>query len=99
MATICPKCKKGTIKKMRNEQGIKCERYIPVQNERGEWTNKGQCNFHLSFKSKLFGDFTEDEIRDLLAGKEVVKGNGKIAKLDLQNPFFITDVNSELEDF
>jgi len=98
MAIICPKCKKGTIKREKSGKGIRCERYVPTKTESGQWTNKGSCNFHLLYESKLFGEFTEQEIRDLLAGKEVIKGD-KIAKLDINNPYFVTDLNSELEDF
>lgn len=95
---LCPKCKKGTLKSMRDKKGIQCSNYLPKKNESGSWSNAGSCNFKIYYENKLFGDFTDEDFKNLIAGKEIKKGD-KIAKLDVKNPYFIVDSNSELEDW
>lgn len=96
MATMCPKCGKGTIKK--NDNTVYCSEYKPEKSG-NDWVNKGTCEFRTSFSQKIFGKTLKiEEMKDLISGKILVNGQKKL-KLDLANEkYFTENLKDEDED-
>ena len=86
MATICPKCKNGTLKK--GEKMVYCSEYKPSKNESGEWVNDGTCNFKITFANKVFGNIDAKQIKSVVEGKIIKNKKGDSMSLDLGSEFF-----------
>lgn len=86
MATICPKCKKGTLKK--GEKMVYCSEYKPKK-QGNDFINEGTCDFHISFKNGAWGKaITPAEIKQIVEGKTVTNQKGDTLELDLTSKFF-----------
>ena len=96
MATMCPKCSKGTMKK--GEKMVYCSEYKPTKNG-DNWVNEGSCEFRILFdQNKVFGKTVEaKDIKSLIEGKTLVNGAKKMV-LDLESPFFTKVEKDEDED-
>ena len=96
MATMCPKCGKGTLKK--GGKMVYCSEYKP--NKKGnEWVNEGSCEFRIMYKNKIWGkDLTPQDIKTLVDGGELVNDRGDKMKLDLSSEFFTKIEKQEDED-
>ncbi len=86
MATNCPKCKNGTLKK--GEKMVYCSDYKPRKKENGDWTNEGKCDFRITFANKVFGSINAKQIKELVDGKTVTNKKGDTIVLDLEKEFF-----------
>ncbi len=86
MATICPKCNKGTLKK--GEKMVYCSEYKPKKDEKGNWTNEGSCDFKITFANKVFGNIDAKQIKELVDGKTITNKKGDSMVLDLEREFF-----------
>lgn len=87
MATQCPVCKKGTLKK--GEKMVYCEHYKPRLDGK-EWYNEGDCDFRIPYQNKKFGKtFTSGDIKKLLEGGTIKNAKGDVAMLDLNNEYFV----------
>lgn len=86
MATTCPKCGNGTMKK--GEKMVYCSEYKPTKSG-DSWINEGTCEFKIMFEQKkFFGKNLEaKDIKSLLDGGTLVNGQRKM-KLDLTSPYF-----------
>jgi hypothetical protein len=86
MATNCPLCSTGKLKK--GAKMVYCENYKP-QKEGNEWFNNGECEFHLPFANKVFGRTLKDsDIKQLLEGKTIKNSKGDTMTLDLDSEYF-----------
>ncbi len=96
MATMCPKCGKGTVKK--GEKMVYCSEYKPTKNG-DSWKNEGICEFRVLFdQKKVFGKTIEPkDVKDLIEGKTLINGAKKL-KLDLESPYFTKVEKDEDED-
>jgi len=86
MATLCPKCKTGTLKK--GEKMVYCGDYKPKKSETGVWTNEGTCDFHINLTNKIWGAISPEDIKSLVEGKTLTNKKGDKMTLDLTNDFF-----------
>jgi hypothetical protein len=86
MATTCPKCEKGTLKK--GEKMVYCSEYKPVKNEDGSWKNEGSCDFKIMFANKVFGAIDAGKIKQLVQGDTLTNKKGDTMVLDLKNDYF-----------
>lgn len=97
MATLCPKCGTGTLKK--GEKMVYCSEYKPAKVS-GEWVNEGNCEFRIMFdQSKIFGkNLTPADVKTLVEGKKIVNKN-KTLLMDLENKdYFVKIEKDEDED-
>ncbi len=96
MATMCPKCKNGTLKK--GDKMVYCSNYKPTK-KGDSWVNEGSCDFKIMYKNKLWGeDLTPADIKKLVDGGELVNKRGDKMKLDLGNEYFTVIEKVEDED-
>lgn len=87
MATLCPKCKTGSLKK--GEKMVYCSENKPTKMEDGSWGNGGTCDFRITFANKAFGrSVTPQEIKTLIEGKSISNKRGDVMKMDLDSQFF-----------
>jgi len=86
MATICPKCNKGTLKK--GEKMVYCSEYKPKKDEAGKWINEGTCDFKIHFANKVFGSIDAKQIKELVEGKTIHNKKGDSMSLDLESEYF-----------
>lgn len=88
MATICPKCVKGTLKK--GEKMVYCSENKPVKNTDGTWGNEGTCDFRVAYAAKAFGrPISPAEIKQIVDGGIVTnEKNHATMTLDLQSEYF-----------
>ena len=96
MATMCPKCGKGTLKK--GEKMVYCTEYKPTKNG-DKWVNEGSCEFRILFDQKtVFGKILEPkDIKKLVDGEMLVNGARKM-RLDLDSQYFTKIEKDEDED-
>ena len=97
MATLCPKCKIGTLKK--GEKMVYCTEYKPKK-EGNDWINEGTCEFRIMLdQSKVFGkNLTPADVKTLVEGKKIVNKN-KTLLMDLENKdYFVKIEKDEDED-
>jgi len=86
MATKCPKCGKGTLKK--GEKMVYCSEYKPKK-EGNTWTNEGSCDFRIMYSNKAWGTaLTPSDIKKLVSGEALRNRRGDVMTLDLQTSFF-----------
>jgi len=86
MATTCPKCKSGTLKK--GEKMVYCSGYKPAK-KGDSWVNEGTCDFRVMYKNRAWGtDLTAADIKKLVEGGELVNKRGDRMKLDLESEYF-----------
>lgn len=86
MATMCPKCGSGTLKK--GEKMVYCTDYKPVKNS-GVWSNEGSCDFHITYQNKAWGQpLSPGDIKKLVEGETLTSKRGHKMTLDLSNDFF-----------
>jgi len=86
MATLCPKCKKGTLKK--GEKMVYCTEYKPKKSG-NDFVNEGTCDFHIAFKNSAWGKaITPQEIKQIVEGTKVTNQKGDTLELDLDSKFF-----------
>jgi hypothetical protein len=86
MATVCPKCKTGTLKK--GEKMVYCSEYKPKK-DGNEWKNEGTCDFRIMYKNKAWGsDLAPGDIKKLVDGGTLENKKGDKMTLDLDNEFF-----------
>lgn len=96
MATICPKCGKGTLKK--GDKMVYCSNYKPTK-KGDSWINEGSCDFKIMYQNKIWGaDLTPGDIKKLIEGGELTNKRGDKMKLDLNNSYFTTIEKVEDED-
>ena len=96
MATMCPKCKNGTLKK--GDKMVYCSNYKPTK-KGDSWVNEGSCDFKIMYKNKIWGeDLTPADIKKLVDGGELVNKRGDKMKLDLGNEYFTVIEKVEDED-
>ena len=96
MATMCPKCKNGVMKK--GEKMVYCAEYKPTKNG-DNWVNEGTCEFRILFDQKtVFGKIIEaKDIKTLIDGGTLINGARKM-KLDLDSQYFTKVEKEEDED-
>ena len=96
MATMCPKCGKGTVKK--GEKMVYCSEYKPTKNG-DSWKNEGTCEFRILFDQKtVFGKTIEPkDVKTLIDGGTLTNGARKM-KLDLDSQYFTKIEKDEDED-
>ena len=96
MATICPKCKEGSLKK--GDKMVYCSNYKPTK-KGDSWVNEGSCDFKIMYKNKIWGeDLTPADIKKLVEGGELTNKRGDKMKLDLNNEYFTAFEKVEDED-
>lgn len=89
MATMCPECGKGKLKK--GEKMAYCSERI-TKKVNGKFVNEG-CNFSINFKQDVFGKNLEvADIKDLIAGKTITSSLNHKMSLDLANKDFFTKI-------
>jgi len=87
MATTCPKCNKGVLKK--GEKMVYCSEYKPAKNDDGSWRNDGTCDFKITYGNKAFGrNLTPSDIKKLVDGEVLTNKKGDKLSLDLKNEYF-----------
>ncbi|MDY0292572.1 MAG: hypothetical protein RBR02_09595 [Desulfuromonadaceae bacterium] len=94
MATICPVCKVGTLKK--GEKQVYCSKKdYDSKTEK----NKG-CDFHIFYdQKKVFGEVLEaSDIVDIVNGKPLTSKRGRTIELDLTSKYFTKTTKPEDED-
>lgn len=101
MATVCPLCKKGTLKK--GEKMVYCTGYQP-QKDGKEWFNSGECDFHIPYNQKAFGRvLSNNDMKKLIDGESIRNAKGDVLTLDLSVKGFYTKIDfaerPEDEDF
>ena len=95
MATMCPKCGKGTLKK--GEKMVYCSEYKPIK-KGNEWVNEGSCEFRIMYKNVVWGeDLTPGDIKKMVEGGELTNKRGDKMKLDLSNSNYFTKIK-KVED-
>ncbi len=87
MATMCPKCKEGTLKV--GEKMVRCSGYEPEKDAQGVWHNKGNCDFRIPFENKLFGKITKEQVKELIEGKTIKNKKGDTMVMDLENQYLV----------
>jgi len=87
MAIQCPLCKKNTLKK-RGDTLVFCGSYQPHKNDNGQWTNQGNCEFHIGLKNKVFGKISISDVKSIVNGSIVTNKKGDKIKLDLESTYF-----------
>jgi len=86
MATTCPKCGKGTLKK--GEKMVYCSEYKPKK-DGNEWRNEGTCDFRIMYANKAWGSaLSPGDIKKLVSGETLTNTRGDKMTLDLENEFF-----------
>jgi hypothetical protein len=86
MATTCPKCGKGTLKK--GEKMVYCSEYKPKKSG-NEWVNEGTCDFRIMYRNSAWKqDLTPGEIKKLVDGETLVNKRGDRMVLDLNSPYY-----------
>lgn len=88
MATICPLCKKGTLKK--GELQVYCSEKKWNSEKK---INEG-CDFHIFFnQTKVFGEKIDaKQIKALVEGNAIISKKGHKMTLDLENKKFFTKI-------
>jgi len=100
MATKCPKCDSAI--KMVKDEGVpvrvRCENQ-KTEKVGSEFNEVGSCDFKINFKSKLYS-LSTDDMKALLAGKEIGIKDGNKMKLDVNERMFtkIEFVNTQTEE-
>lgn len=90
MATVCPLCKKGTLKK--GDKMVYCDEYKPKK-EGKDWINNGECEFHIPYNQKAFGrTLTANDIKKLVEGGTLKNAKGDTLELDIENTEFFTRI-------
>ena len=97
MATLCPLCKKSNLKK-RGDVMVLCEGYKPKKEDSGEWTNEGDCEFHIGFKNKVFGSINASQVKDMVEGKTISNSKGDKMVLDLESNFYTSITFAEKKE-
>ena len=88
MATTCPLCQKGTLKK--TETQVYCSEK--------KWNSKTKkndgCDFHIFFdQTKIFGDKLDaKQVKALVDGETIESKKGNKMTLDLENKDFFTKI-------
>ena len=92
MSTKCPICQSG-MKMRKNEDGkpsmVYCDGY-KLEKENESFVNKGSCDFHINFRSKMFGEVTTEQMKTLLSSQKIVNKKGDMLELDLKNKEYFT---------
>ena len=88
MATTCPKCGKGTLKK--GEKMVYCSENKPVKNPDGTWGNDGTCDFRIAYAAKAFGrSISPQEIKTIVEGGTITNEKKHATMtLDLDSEYF-----------
>jgi len=86
MATVCPKCKKGTLKK--GEKMVYCSGYKPKK-EGNAWKNEGTCGFRIMYSNKVWGSaLSPVDIKKMVDGETLTNQKGDKMILDLTTDYF-----------
>ncbi len=90
MATTCPLCQKGTLKKA--EKFVYCSER-KVKKEGNKFKDIG-CEFKIAFnQTKVFGDELKPaDIKKLVDGETLTSSKGHTMTLDLENKDFFTKI-------
>lgn len=86
MATICPICQKGTLKK--GESFVYCSEKKTEKTDYGFVENG--CTFKIFYdQKKIFGMvLSPSDVKNLIDGKEIISPKGHKMKLDTTSEFF-----------
>lgn len=85
---LCPKCGGGMTE---SENQFSCENAKMVK-KGAKFVHIGSCDFKVNKKNDFVGYLLdEDMLNSLIRDREMKIDNGKIIKLDLENPYFIVD--------
>lgn len=85
MATICPVCNTGTLKK--GEKMVYCSDYKPKK-VGDNWINEGSCGFKIHYANKAFGNIDAKQIKLMIEGKTIHNKKGDSMVLDLESEYF-----------
>lgn len=86
MATICPLCRSGILKK--GEKMVYCNNYKPKK-DGSDWYNQGNCDFHIPYANKAFKrSLSDDDIKILLGGGKIKNKIGDTMVLDLDSEYY-----------
>jgi len=86
MATTCPKCKNGVLKK--GDKMVYCSEYQPKK-EGETWINQGKCEFKIYFSQKIFSqNIDAKEIKTIVNGGVLQNKKKDKMRLDLTSKFF-----------
>lgn len=103
MASKCPECGAG-LKLSTGDNGeptsVYCSK-MKMEKQGEEFVNIGSCDFRILFKQKLMNlTLSKEDMKRLLAGKDIVNPRGDRLSLDLTNKEFFTKyTKKEDEDF
>ena len=87
MATECPKCKKGILKK--GDKMVYCSENKPKKKDDGSWGNEGTCDFRITYTNKVFGKtLTAGDIKKLVDGGILKNSKGDTMTLDLESEYY-----------
>jgi len=91
MATRCPVCENGNLKK--TESMVKCSNR-KTEKVDGGFKEVGSCDFRINFnQKKVFGqDLTPADIKKMVDGENIFSKKGHKMFLDLKNKDFFTKI-------
>lgn len=88
MAEVCPICGKGTLKS--GESQVYCSEYKPRKGKgEKEWSNDGDCDFHIFRESKIFKrKLSNADFKKLFAGEKIKDSEGNVMTFDKDSEYY-----------